>query len=339
LRPASYYHRSFPSAVLQRQITPAITTQSFFPASKFNPRRSAIRNVRVPAPSWKKIVNSFFGRSLEGVAQKACGVVEHARSITILPTRSTTSYDKADVNSPPASPSIVASTTVNTNAAVNWLYHAHFPRELRNKIYDYTLPSDITIHNGVVTSEVGKLLSIDRRSRREFLEQMRLTHHHTLEYTSGTALVHSLTSLPAGSFAPYRHLTITVVGAYNGHSNTYGGNGFHRTNIAPTLLREADKISFEIEFACSDCWTEDFPRRELWFRLPLVLRGFVRVSAEGVRVRTNVRWRRLSGTAPLMPSYDENVSYAAGSAFRFGAKIADLSRRSGSRGNLSFRPG
>jgi hypothetical protein len=270
-------------------------------------------------------------------------MVEHARSITMLPTRRTTSNDKADVNSTPATPSVVASTTINTNAPVDWLQHAHFPRELRNKIYDYALPSEITIHNVVVTSEVAKLLSIDRPSRREFLEKVRLTRHYTLEYTSNTALFHSLTSLPAGSFAPYRHLTITAVGAYNGHSNTHGGNGFHRTNIAPTLFREGDGISFEMQFACSNCWTEDFYRQELWFALPLVLPEFVRVSGMnlqgGVRVQINMRVRRLSGTAHLVPSYDVNVGHAAGAAFRFVDKIADLSRRSGSRGRLSFWPG
>lgn len=98
---------------------------------------------------------------------------------------------------------------------------------------------------------------------------------YIFEFTSITAMLRALESAPALSLAPYKKLTVRVDGPYNGHSNIYGNNnGWHRTNICPTLRRDRDTVWFDIGYTCLDCEDEPFAQREVNFAVATLLRLF-----------------------------------------------------------------
>lgn len=138
----------------------------------------------------------------------------------------------------------IATTVDSTETRVNWL--DRLPRELRNDFYAQALPRDIVFHHGVLCSDVADILSVVRGSRQEGLqemEKMRNTRHFVFEFTSNPAMLKCLTALSGNSLESYTNLTITVKGAYNGHSNIYSNNnGYHRANISPTLCREGEEV-------------------------------------------------------------------------------------------------
>jgi hypothetical protein len=173
-----------------------------------------------------------------------------------------------------------ATTLDSTKIRVNWL--DNLPRELRNDVYVNALPADIVFHDGVLCSDVANILSIDRGSRQEGLEEMRKmreTRHFVFEFTSNATMLKYLDALPDNSLKPYTNLTITVKGPYNGHSNIYSNNnGCHRTNISPTLRRVGDEVWFEVVYACPDCRHQPFYQRELQFTCPTVQAGFERLT-------------------------------------------------------------
>ena len=169
------------------------------------------------------------------------------------------------------------STTANP---VDWTADGVLPPEVRDEIYADTLPDDIVYHDGVLCSDVADVLSINRSSREEIQKELtRKDRRIVLEYSSNSAMLRGLDSLPAGSLASHKNLLITVKGAYNGHSNVYSNNNdCHRTNISPTLLREGEQVSFHVVYACLDCKYQDFYKRELEFAVPTILAKLKRLT-------------------------------------------------------------
>ena len=165
-----------------------------------------------------------------------------------------------------------ATTFDYTETRVNWL--DNLPRELRNAVYANALPADIVFRDGVLCSDVANILSIDRGSRQEGLEEMgkmREARHFVFEFTSNATMLKYLDALPDNSLESYANLTITVKGPYNGHSNIYSNdNGCHRTNISPTLRRMGEEVWFEVVYACPDCRHQPFYQRELQFACPII---------------------------------------------------------------------
>jgi hypothetical protein len=134
--------------------------------------------------------------------------------------------------------------TNNMKARVNWINDGTLPRELRDEIYGYLLPSDILARYGTLNKlELFDLLSINSRSSKEISELLRDKHHHIFEFTSIASMFNALDSASVLILVPYKKLTIRDKGLYNGHSNLFGNNnGWHRTNICSTLHRDGDDV-------------------------------------------------------------------------------------------------
>lgn len=137
------------------------------------------------------------------------------------------------------------------------------PRELRDKIYDASLPHEILILDGKIDDAIAALLSITHRSRAEILDLVRRNHVLKLSYTSITTLVTSLDAMPANFLAAFNSLTITSSGPYNCHASVYGTHRFHRCNVCPTLQLRGDRVWFEVDFACNNCDRSVFYWREI----------------------------------------------------------------------------
>jgi hypothetical protein len=261
IKNTSYCHRIKPCSLLP---------------PRFIPHNSALRVVRAPAPSWKEVASIFFGRFLQGIQQNTRVTLNRARPIIMCPN------GKAVADGSPVE------NTVNENAAeisttanpVDWTADGVLPPEVRDEIYADTLPDDIVYHDNVLCSDVADVLSINHASREGIQEELtRKDRRIVFEYSSNTAMLHGLDSLPTDSLASYKNLIITVKGAYNGHSNIYSNNnGCHRTNISPTLLREGEEVSFHVVYACLDCKYQDFYKRELEFACPTILAKFERLT-------------------------------------------------------------
>lgn len=198
----------------------------------------------------------------------------------------------------------IAATVDSTETRVNWL--DRLPRELRNGVYAHALPHNIVFHDGVLCSDVADVLSMNRRSRQEGrkeMEKMRDTRHFVFEFSSNVAMLNYLDALPDNTLESYTNLTITVKGAYNGHSTIYSNNnGCHRTNISPTLRREGDEVWFEVIYAWPDSRDQPFYQRELQFSCPTIQAQFERLT--GMAFTAGVVELRLS-----THSHEEDVPH------------------------------
>lgn len=253
----------------------------FFLAPKFSPRHSVIRTAHGPVPSWKTSVRAFLAH--QSIAQSIRVTLIRARLITMSPNDGTLAGGDAVVSTNNTS-NIVTGNSLNATVAtvnrVNWIHHVRFPRELRDEIYSYLLPFNILIRGGAFdASEINDFLRIDSRSSNEFRQLMQNEYHHIFEFTSITTMLTAFDTAPPLTLAHYKKLTIRVTGPYNGHSNIYGNNnGWHRTNICPTIHRDGDDVWFEIGYTCLDCKDELFAQRELNFAIATLLPKIERLT-------------------------------------------------------------
>jgi hypothetical protein len=152
---------------------------------------------------------------------------------------------------------------------VNFLTHPHLPREVRDKIYAYTLPPEIVVKDGKMDTFLG-VLFVNRQSRAECLEVIGSSTYEKdlkLEYESITSLVDGLGRLPDSSLARFKNFTIYSTGPYNGHSPRFTcrrGRVPHSCNICPTFLRRGDRCLLKIGYDCQSCAAEY--QRELTYR-------------------------------------------------------------------------
>jgi hypothetical protein len=215
---------------------------------------------------------------------------------------------------------------VPTETRINWLKHPDLPREIRNHIYSYTLPSDMGMQDNVLDPNL-RLLFVNQQTQDECLELLhdckdnRSLH---LEYSSITSLVAGLDSLTDNSLGPFQSLTISTTGPYNGHRDlsipTIPSNrGLHSYNICPTLKLSATDCHFEIEFACPECYTRDFYKREVHYACITILSKVNRLVGArfaGTTVNCVVKSIRTLATSrggpcpsPL-PLYEREVRYS-----------------------------
>lgn len=305
----------------------------FFPAPRFSPRRSAIRIARAPVPTWKITLYAFLADHFNSIVQNIRVTLNRARLITMSPNDQTLAGGNVvgSTNNTSNTGTVNASSnaTLTTSNRVNWIHNDRLPRELRDKIYKYLLPSNILIRDGVFDApDLANILVINSQSNKEIRDLMQ---DYIFEFTSITAMLSALESAPALCLAPYKKLTVRVNGPYNGHSNIYGNNnGWHRTNICPTFRRDRDTVWFETGYTCLDCEDEPFAQRELKFAVPTLLRLFEPLIGlqcpRSVYVRT-FAWR----DGPMVPhfrAYRLSVSKwpASGSISSASDKKANISQ-------------
>ncbi|GAB7333665.1 hypothetical protein MBLNU13_g05218t1 [Cladosporium sp. NU13] len=271
----------------------------FFPAPKSIPRRSAIRTARAPVPSWKTSVKISLMHHVENIVKCIRVTLIRPRLIIMRPNDEALAGGDtvgSTSNTSNTGTGSGANTTLTTVNRVNWIHHVRFPRELRDEIYSYLLPFDILIRGGAFdASQLNNLLRINSRSSNEIRELMQNDYHHIFEFKSVTTMLNAFDSAPTTTLSPYKRLTIRFTSPYNGHTNIYGNNnGWHRTNICPTLHRYGDEVWFETGYTCPSCVKEPFAQRELNFARATLLGKFERLTAlqlpRRVRTRTFV-WR------------------------------------------------
>jgi hypothetical protein len=173
---------------------------------------------------------------------------------------------------------------VSTETRINWLEHSDLPREMRNHIYSYTMPSEMRMRDNVLDPNL-RLLFVNQQTQDECLELLhdwknnRALH---LEYSSITSLVAGLDALADKSLAPFQRLTISSTGPYNGHRDMSipSNRPQHSCNICPTLKLNATDCRFEIEFACPDCSTQSFYKDELHYACITLTQKVARLTGQ-----------------------------------------------------------
>jgi hypothetical protein len=199
------------------------------------------------------------------------------------PAMADTSFSAALAFLKGALPPPSASTApVSTETRINWLEHPDLPREMRNHIYSYTMPSEMRMRDNVLDPNL-RLLFVNQQTQDECLELLhdwknnRALH---LEYSSITSLVAGLDALADNSLAPFQQLTISSAGPYNGHRDISipSTRPQHSCNVCPTLKLSATDCHFEIEFACPECPTQSFYKDELHYACITLTRKVARLT-------------------------------------------------------------